>query len=354
MDTAKKVLLLALALGAMELVLRLAFAFPPTAERLAMNDDLSYRRAWMRRQRSGDDVLARIDRYDPLLGWRPRPDLAISMWDGKKLTTNAQGFRSHRDYAAEKSSSSLRLLVLGDSFTFGEEVADDEVWTQRLELLCPRLEVFNLGVHGYGHDQMLLLLRELGRQLAPDVVLVGFLNTDMYRNVLSFRDYAKPRFVLEGGELRLSSIPVPTPEELLRSDRWRPRLVDFAVLAGSRFENLVGLRTWRKRRMTAVLIGEIARFSSGLDASPALVFLPAGSDLEGPDPERHFERFFWQVCRQTDGLTCMSVSEALLQAVAVEAECCTAPQSHWNGRGHELAAQSLLRSLLDTGLVDGC
>lgn len=53
----------------------------------------------------------------------------------------------------------------------------------------------------------------------------------MYRNVLSFRDYAKPRFTLAGGELRLVNTPVPAPEELLRSERRRPRLVDFAVLA---------------------------------------------------------------------------------------------------------------------------
>jgi hypothetical protein len=67
-------------------------------------------------------------------------------------------------------------------------------------------EVLNLGVHGYGHDQMLLYLREEGLRYRPDVVLLGFVQIDMPRNQLSFRDYAKPRF---GVRRRLSRRNVP-------------------------------------------------------------------------------------------------------------------------------------------------
>ena len=52
--------------------------------------------------------------------------------------------------------------MLGDSFTFGEDVGDDETYSHHLEQLLPGTEVINLGVHGYGHDQMLIYLREEG------------------------------------------------------------------------------------------------------------------------------------------------------------------------------------------------
>jgi hypothetical protein len=49
----------------------------------------------------------------------------------------------------------------------------------------------NMGVHGYGHDQMLILFGEEGVKYEPDIVILGFLPLDMARNVLKFRDFAK-------------------------------------------------------------------------------------------------------------------------------------------------------------------
>lgn len=356
LEGAQKAAALALALGVLEVVLRLAYASPSVARRLTTNDDLSYRRAWVERQRASSDPLERIDAFDPLLGWRPRPNLKVSsIWNGKTLTTNAQGFRSARDYAVGKPPSMTRLLALGDSFTFGEEVSDDETWTHYLDEMCPRVEVFNLGVHGYGHDQMLLLLRETAREYDPDIVLLGYLKTDMYRNLLSFRDYAKPRFRLAGGELALVDVPVPTPEELLKNDRWRPRLVDFGLHLVSRLENLVGIRSFRKRTMTAALLKELARVSLRMGARPVFAYFPAGSEFQSVAENRENEAFFWEVCSGTEGLSCMSVSEALLEASSTEDGCCEVPGGyHWNARAHLLAAQSLLHSLQEKGSFEGC
>src|SRR5262245_47270071 len=104
-----------------------------------------------------------------------------------------------------------RIVVLGDSFTFGEEVSDTETYPHLLQELLPTVEVINLGVHGYGHDQMLVLFREEGSKYEPSLVVLGFVASDMERNLMGFRDYAKPRFVVTGGELRLVGTPVPHP-----------------------------------------------------------------------------------------------------------------------------------------------
>lgn len=84
--------------------------------------------------------------------------------------------------------------------------------------MLPHTEVINLGVHGYGHDQMLILLKEEGVKYEPDIVILGFMPIDMSRNLLKFRDFAKPRFILKGGKLKFTGSPVPRPEDILRWD----------------------------------------------------------------------------------------------------------------------------------------
>ena len=69
-------------------------------------------------------------------------------------------------------------MVIGDSFAFGWGVSDSQTYSARLEAALPALEVINLGVGGYGTDQMLLMLREEGLRYAPDLVIAGVVAPD--------------------------------------------------------------------------------------------------------------------------------------------------------------------------------
>jgi hypothetical protein len=80
----------------------------------------------------------------------------------------------------------------------------------------PSAEIINMGVHGYGQDQMLIFLQEEGIKYKPDIVILGFITADMSRNILQFRDYTKPRFIVERGRLQLIGSPVPPPEYFLK------------------------------------------------------------------------------------------------------------------------------------------
>ena len=44
----------------------------------------------------------------------------------------------------------------------GETVSDSESYAYRLQQMLPRAEIMNLGVHGYAHDQMLILFKDKG------------------------------------------------------------------------------------------------------------------------------------------------------------------------------------------------
>jgi len=173
------------------------------------------RRRWVREHRGetspSPDLV--FDLYDPARGWVPKPGVRdLELRGGWRLSTNSKGARGAAERPYENQAGVARILLFGDSFTFGEEVSDDETYGRFLEGMLPGVEVVNLGVHGYGHDQMLIHLREEGVRTQADVVILGFTDTDIGRNVLSFRSYAKPRFVLDGGRLRLVGSPVPPPE----------------------------------------------------------------------------------------------------------------------------------------------
>jgi hypothetical protein len=150
-----------------------------------------------------------FDRHDRDLGWLPKPD-----YDHDGVRTNSLGIRAGREYAFHRSPGLLRVVVLGDSFTWGEDARNEETFCANLERQLPNSEVINLGVHGYGIDQQLLYLRKLGLRFAPDLVILALYDEDLDRALLSFREYAKPRFVLDGKQLVLTNTPVPSPEEI--------------------------------------------------------------------------------------------------------------------------------------------
>jgi hypothetical protein len=159
-----------------------------------------------------------FDVYDSKLGWKPRPG-----YKTQRVRTNSLGIRADREFEIERVPGISRIVIIGDSFMWGEGVANEETFASRLENNLSGTEVINLGVHGYGTDQQRLRLHELGFRFEPDVVILGFYEENLWRNALSFRDYAKPRYRLAEGGLVLGNHPVPAPGDILADQQRLPR-----------------------------------------------------------------------------------------------------------------------------------
>jgi hypothetical protein len=254
---------------------RLAFSIPQVAKRLTGNEDYTFRRNWVQsHQQYGLEAYYTFDMYDPSKGWMPKPNVKdLKVFDNKILNTNSKSLRGKREFSYGRDGR-LRILILGDSFTFGDEVSDDETYSSYLQEMLPNAEVINMGVHGYGHDQMLILLKEEGIKYAPDIVIVGFLPLDMSRNLLIFRDYAKPRFLLRGGELKLTGTPVPRPEEVLKWDWARPRIVDLFTLVRHQIKRGLGIQEQEMRTITTAILTDMIRTIESIPAIPILAYLP--------------------------------------------------------------------------------
>lgn len=153
--------------------------------------------------------------YHPVLGWFHQKNKSSKLDKNElqiPLTTNSLGLRGTRDYIKAKPAGIRRMYALGDSFTFGFGVTDADVYPRQMEILDPETEVLNLGVAGYGVDQIYLFLKEFGFSYAPDIVFIAVYPEDFWRATRAFNDagFGKPYFFIDQkGTLTLKHSPVP-------------------------------------------------------------------------------------------------------------------------------------------------
>lgn len=339
---------LAVAFG-FEAFARAALSSPDLRQRLFTNDDASWRLQWAARQRDQTGLGYALDLWSPTRGWTLRPNLRDVPFRGEIVNSNSKGVRGSREVGYEKPPGVTRIVVLGDSFTFGEEVGDDETFSHHLQSLIPNSEVLNLGVHGYGHDQMLLYLKEEGLKYRPDIVLLGFMPDDMERNVLSFRDYAKPRFALRGGRLELTTGPVPRPEETLAAEKWRSKFADLLTMARSRYEWRSGKTSAITKELTAAILDEMKSATLAAGARPAFAYLPVYGEIPRTDEGMTSrERAFFAYCRER-GIAALYIQPAFRAKARAGAVFKTA--GHWGPLEHLTAAEGLKSELTEKGLL---
>jgi hypothetical protein len=161
--------------------------------------------------------------YHERLGWTVRP--SSQSIDGR-YRANPEGLRAapgQGAFGSRPTDGRRRVALFGDSFVHGDEVEFDDSIGAQLETQLGDVEVLNFGVGGYGMDQAYLRWHEQGRRFHPNIVVFGFQPGNLVRNVNLVRSiyfpqtglaFAKPRFVIEGGALRLINIPTPRPEDL--------------------------------------------------------------------------------------------------------------------------------------------
>ena len=136
------------------------------------------------------------DRFDPLFrpselndsfafqpnasSFSPYKPGSVGKTHGNLVRINSLGFRGP-EISMPKSENTFRILVLGDSVTFGQGVAESDMYTSLLqEELSSKfqrrsIEVVNLGVIGSSAIDQMKLLKNLGVPLEPDLLLIGFI-----------------------------------------------------------------------------------------------------------------------------------------------------------------------------------
>jgi lysophospholipase L1-like esterase len=144
-------------------------------------------------------------KYDSHLGWITTPDQGAA--DGAPITTDKYGDRMPSNTV--RPLPQRAILAVGDSFTFGTDVNNEESWPAILERLSGRA-VVNAATAGWATDQIVLHAEEMLDRVHPTVVIVSFHWHDILRaGYETFSGANKPYFTVRDSELVLHNVPVP-------------------------------------------------------------------------------------------------------------------------------------------------
>ncbi len=287
---------------------------------------------------------------DELLGWIPKPSIRRGA-----ETRNAKGLRGSRDFDYAKTPGTRRVVVLGDSFTYGLDVADEETYSAQIERAQPNVEVLNFGVNGYGTDQQYLYWSHEASRYRPDVVLLGFFVPDLDRNVLSVREFPKPRFVLEDGALRLVGPPsIPVREYIRQRARhcrsWS-RAIDLLAYARRKVCPGESEESFQEKiALAQAILGKLHAEVSGQGAFFAVIVIPHMLYRDYPKHER-IERILEET--GTDlGFSVINLTEHFEKWQKAHPERpLYGDKEHWNAGGHSLAAEHVVEFLRGHGVL---
>lgn len=297
---------------------------------------------------------------DEAAGYRLAPDFEGRLERAGHVTefrTNAQGLRSDPMSAKTKP----RILALGDSFTWGWGVGQDEPWIARVaaELADDGIETepLNGGVNGYGTESALALLRRLGPELQPDVVLLGFFANDYTDNLIGARN----TYTVRDGYLfdqfsheYFQESPLARHSHLYRmlTSAWATANVRFlGGVPGQRLaRNFTPAEFEEGRELSHRWIRELDAECRNLGVRFAVIWLPADVYAGRSRPEDIPLRASLQRQVAEDGIPSLDLLPVVNREQRVQGLYLPG-DGHFSPRGHRVAGRAIARFLEAEGMV---
>ncbi len=118
-----------------------------------------------------------------------------------------------------RKPNTFRMLMMGDSQTFGFGVLDDETYSVRLQEILAGMyrhadvQVVNAGVPGYGTVDEIFWLRKRGKEVDPDVIVVQFLSVNDFK-INRYSPHARALLQEAGPDVAPDSVTEENQEEL--------------------------------------------------------------------------------------------------------------------------------------------
>ena len=122
------------------------------------------------------------------LGWKTIENVKLISkpmgYDRKiEFLTEKYGFRKFGKINTKKR----KILIIGDSFTEGVNVNNDEVYYNYLD--TNKYEIFAYGCGGYGTLQEFMIIDEYFDEINPDILLIQFCSNDIINNSYELERY---------------------------------------------------------------------------------------------------------------------------------------------------------------------
>lgn len=256
---------------------------------------------------------------------------------------NKHGFRGP-DYEKNKAPDTRRVIILGDSFTFGEGVKFEHTFSYRLEKVLNQhsawpVEVLNFGTSIWGTSDEINYFEQAGIDFEPDlVILVYVLNDADYAGGLDLWDNFRNEY--ENRDLKYSylvSYFYATFKRQVYGQQYIDELLDSAMR--EQFKWADSLNYLLKGRRLAEVIG----------AKYAVVVFPFMYELNEKYPFRPLHLMLSQYCASND-ITSLDLFEAF-QGEAYTTLWVHPSDQHPNERGYQIAADAIAEFILENNLL---
>ena len=300
--------------------------------------------------------------FDEYLGFIPKVGYSSrgeeNLWH-KRIHILERGIRSNGPGSSGLPARPL-ILCVGDSFTFGAQVHDEESWPAFLEQSL-KIKTVNAGVFGFGLDQTVMRAERLIPLYRPGLLIVGLIQDDILRNRLKMRTGVyKPYFTIRDGHLVLHKIPEEKPQNSISLERrigGYSLLVHTVMLRVNKAYWLHGLDKFNylKRVETAhdqdvevscLLFQRLARLKKEYGFEVLVLFQYV--------KDEHKERFaLIKPCVEQAGLELVDL-KGLLDRTAQEdrKRYESLFDSHMTAPGNQLVADVLAKRIEETGLLE--
>jgi hypothetical protein len=237
-----------------------------------------------------------ITRFDEALGFVPSEGFEATItalgWNGARVTITNDGFRLNNVEAPQRDAD---ILVVGNSFAFGDQVSNHETWPACLERKLDR-RVDNGGVFGYGAAQALKRASiAISKETYSTLVLSVVVGRDFDRDRMNYRiGFPRPAVIKIGNDIAWAPVPDPNQPGTRYSPTQGRRAViglyeyslGFAILQDRllKMTNLTGDRL-HTVHPDAASRDEIVRWTleefSEMDLAHKILLLQYADDLEG-------------------------------------------------------------------------
>lgn len=284
--------------------------------------------------------------FDRDVGWRPLPNIEKrnAFWGTERepAFTNTHGLRDgEHDY--ERPHGTKRVVVLGDSFTFGVGVDYGQRFTELLEQ--DGLELINLGVNAYGTDQEVRRYEVDGVRYEADLVLlVTFLGNDLEDIAYERRaGAARPHFELEEDEL----VFVPARADATTWLRQKSYVVELLMRLAERPDD-TPVAAWEGRDTLPLYLALVERLERAVRANGGelcVVLAYPSWRWRYPSDLRVGKAL------EARGIDVLDTHEAFLEDGRPN-QALYLPDTHWTPAGHVVLAGLLENVLKERGLLD--
>lgn len=266
------------------------------------------------------------------------------------VRTNALGLREDRALA-EKPAGSFRVLVVGDSMTYGVGVEREAAFPALLESelarsFAPRpVEVVNVGVPCWGQWEETAFLEKRARALAPDLVILQFTVANDVLDDLRYRedDGARVPDPALGAELAdhwLFGNPLASASRAYRRFVWS---------AGRHIVRYRAMLEPRRLARASDLIRRARDDARALGADFGLVVAPPSFQVAEGREEALLgsKRIDAAILERAlvDSVAALDLAPALRAQRAAGEAGYFAVDMHWTPAGHRAVAQAIARWL---------